>query len=358
MATKATIMSNMPVPPGMVLREELEARGMTQKQLAQRANRPIQVINEIIQGKKAITPETALELERVLGISAQLWSNLESMCQLTLARNKELVELEKQVSRLQEFPVREMEKRGLIPDHKEKVEKVRALLRFLGIASFEDSWMEKAVGFRITGGPTLSLGALAVWLRQGILEGSKINTQPYDEGAFRKALSTIRSLTVDAPNVSLPKVSELCANAGVAFVVVQEFPKIGANGVAQWMKPDKALIQLSLRWKWADVFWFSFFHEACHILNHKVREVHIDWINRADPTVEAEADKFAAEILIPTPTWSAFVSSGDRSAPAVRNFARELGINPGIVAGRLQKEGLVPYNRLTELKSRFTWTAK
>ena len=81
--------SDLPIPPGEILAEELEARGMTQKELAARLGRPAQAINEIIKAKKAITPETAIGLERVLGIDAQFWTNLESNYRLTLARRRE-----------------------------------------------------------------------------------------------------------------------------------------------------------------------------------------------------------------------------------------------------------------------------
>ena len=83
------VWSDLPIPPGEVLAEELEERGMTQKELATRMRRPAQAINEIVRGKKAVTPQTALGLERALGIDASFWMNLETTYRLTLARNKE-----------------------------------------------------------------------------------------------------------------------------------------------------------------------------------------------------------------------------------------------------------------------------
>ncbi len=89
MVTKATQRSsNLAIPPGELLEEELEARGLSQLDLARQAGRPAQAINEIIRGKKRITPETALDLERVLGTPASFWLNLESNYQLALARRR------------------------------------------------------------------------------------------------------------------------------------------------------------------------------------------------------------------------------------------------------------------------------
>ena len=90
MMTKAPrVWSDLPIPPGEVLAEELNARGMTQKELATRLGRPAQAINEIIKAKKAITPETAIGLEQVLGIDAQFWTHIEADYRLTLARNRD-----------------------------------------------------------------------------------------------------------------------------------------------------------------------------------------------------------------------------------------------------------------------------
>ena len=82
-------LSDLPIPPGEVLEEELEARGMTRKELAARLGMPAQAINEIIEAKKAITPDTAIMLEKALGIDAQFWANLETYYRTTLARNHE-----------------------------------------------------------------------------------------------------------------------------------------------------------------------------------------------------------------------------------------------------------------------------
>ena len=81
--------SDLPIPPGEILEEEIAARGMTQKELAARLGRPAQAINEIIRGKKAITPETAIGLEKALGIDAWFWMNLEVDYRMTLARQRE-----------------------------------------------------------------------------------------------------------------------------------------------------------------------------------------------------------------------------------------------------------------------------
>ena len=350
------VWSDLPVSPGTILEEELEARGLTQKGLARRMGRPPQTVNEIIRAKKAITPETALELEKVLGMSAELWVNLEAVYRMTLARNAERTRLEEEAVWLSKFPVREMEKRGWIPKFRDNADKTRAVLQFLGIASFREPWSQTAAAFPITGGVQFSPEALGVWLKKGEIDGQQMGTQDYDRAKFLAAIGEVRFLTSEPPEVFLPRLTELFADAGVAFVITKEFPKSGANGAARWIGPKKALIQLSLKWKWADVFWFTVFHEAGHILSHEHRNfvegISTDAENRSE---EDEANQFAADFLIPKQAWNVFAEDHDWSGPAVQQFAEGHGIHPGIVVGRMHHEKLLPYNRLTALKQRLVW---
>ena len=216
------------------------------------------------------------------------------------------------------------------------------------------------MGFRITEAAQqkVSPGALDVWLRKGELDALNVDTADYDAETFMGALYEIRRMTGQRPEEFLPAMSGLCAQAGVAFCMVQEFPKSGANGVARWLTARKALVQMSVRNKWADIFWFTFFHEACHLLRHKTqRGIMIDGL-APDPDMaemEAEADAFARDFLIAPDAWQDFCDQGRFTEDAVKMFAHSAGIAPFVVVGRLQKEKRIPYNRLTGLKPRYQW---
>ncbi|MCH7746437.1 MAG: HigA family addiction module antidote protein, partial [Chloroflexi bacterium] len=218
------IFSDLPIPPGELLEEEIAAIGMTQQELAMRTGRPAQVINEIVRGKKAITYETAIELEKVLGIPAHVWVNLEATYHLTQARVKERDFLLGQEDWLKEFPVRELEKRGWIQAHSDKADKIRALLEFFGVASFR-AWRQTVMPLGNIENKKFPLGALAAWLRKGELEGRDIDAAEYDEEKFRDAIAKIRTMTSDEPEKFVPQMTNLCAEAGVAVVFVQELPK-------------------------------------------------------------------------------------------------------------------------------------
>ena len=356
-------LSDLPIPPGDVLEEELEARGMTQKELATRLGRPPQAVNEIIKGKKAITPDTAIGLEKVLGISAQFWTGLESDYRMVLARNRERETLSANLAYLKDYPIKEMVKRGWMDTGRDKVGNLAALLNFLGVASPEPRAYHAAVGFRITEAPqqNFSPGALSAWLRRGESVAGGMTTADYNEQAFMDALIRIRGMTGLSPAEFLPQMSTLCAQAGVAFCMVQELPKSGANGVARWLTDQKAMIQMSIRGKWADIFWFTFFHEACHILNHKTqRRIVIDGL-APDPDMaemEAEADRFALDLLIAPEAWREFCDASLFTSDAIITFAQTAGIAPFIVVGRLQKEERIGYNRITNLKLRYQWVTE
>lgn len=351
--------SDLPIPPGELLEEELALIGMTQQQLAIRTGRPAQVINEIIRGKKQITFETAIELEKVLGIPAHIWVNLEAEYRLTQARLKEREDLSRQEHWLKQFPVGVLEKRGWINKFRNRSNKTRELLEFLGVASF-DAWRQTMLGFRITNSAKVSQGALAAWLRRGELEGLELNLPKYDEKKFNEAVRQIRMMTSLDPSEFVPRMTTLCADAGVAVIFVQELPKSGANGAARWLTPTKGLIQMSLRLKWHDIFWFSFFHEVCHIRRHKIHEVYIDvdGINGTDvdPIAEEEADAYARDLLIASDDWFQFRGELQFTEAAVRKFAAQIGIHPGIVVGRLQHDKIIPFSSaLTRLKERLEW---
>jgi HTH-type transcriptional regulator/antitoxin HigA len=139
---------------------------------------------------------------------------------------------------------------------------------------------------------------------------------------------------------------------------VPAIPRAHVSGVARWLGSTRPLIQLSLYGKTNDKFWFTFFHEAAHILLHAnskedKKSVFLDDSNtsRTDNTQECEANQWASDWLIP----SRYVNSlsGLRSKMAVVDFARQIGVHPGIIVGRLQHDMLVDFSLMNDLKQSF-----
>jgi len=344
--------------PGETLEEVLEERGMSQAELAERTGRPKKTINEIVKGKAAITPETALQFERVLGIPAGFWIAREQNYRESLARAKEVVEFEKQTDWLDQVPYRAMIKLGWIAEYREKARQLEEVLRFFAVAypsNWVGVWGSASPAFRRS--PTFEgePGAVAAWLRKGELDAALQEAEEFDADVFKRALERVRSLTRELPHDFVTVVTKECNEAGVCLVFVPELPGTRVWGATKWLTTTRALIQLSLRYKTDDHLWFTFFHEAGHILLHNRRDVFLEVDERQESEQESEADKFAQEWLIPSARYRVFQRIGAFTCAAVSRFAYELGIAPGIVVGRLQHDGHLDRTECNNLKKKVDW---
>jgi HTH-type transcriptional regulator/antitoxin HigA len=353
---------NYAVPPGDSLVELLDAIGLSQADLAERTGRPKKTINEIAKGKAAITPETALQLERVLGLPSSYWNTLEQNYRATLAKIEERQRLSQHVGWLTDFPIPEMIKRRWINARAEKVDLVEELLKFFGVASPEawgEVWLrgKEATAFRKSSThDSAELSLTATWLRKGEVDGREVKCEAFDPTRFKAALAEIRDLTShDDIAAAFRSTIATCAAAGVAVVLVPEFPKLGICGATRWLSSDKALIQLSLHYKRADQLWFSFFHEAGHILLHGKKDIFVEQKRASENLQEVEANNFASDFLIPPESYRKFLAQRDFSLPTISSFAKSLSIAPGIVVGRLQHDKHIGFQIGTKLFVRVDW---
>jgi len=347
------------VLPGEVLEEYLEAYSMTQTELAARTGLTKKTINEIIKGKSPITSETALKLERSLGRPAHFWNNMERQFQEDRSRFAEEKRLENNLDWLKKVPVGHLTKLGWVPKKRNKISQLTEVLRFFGVASPEQwttVWREHQVAYRQTQRFEAYAESVSAWLRKGEIEARQIVCEPYDKKRFLKALDVIRGLTIEDPEVFQPLLAGICASAGVAVVFIPELPKTGVYGATRWLG-NKAAIQLSLRYKSNDNLWFTFFHEAGHIIKHGRKEIFIEE-NGMDDEKEEEANTFAKDRLIPPKEYRRFLSSWDgRSLALVEAFAKKIKIAPGIVVGRLQHDRHLPSSHGNKLKVFFRWSS-
>jgi len=349
------------VSPGEILEEILETKNLKKNEFAKRCGRSAKTISQIIAGVAPITPELAIRFQRVLGSSASLWNNLEANYRLQLASTAENKKLSKQIVWAKTFPVQELVKRQFIEKPQNDIDLVGKILHFFGIGSVE-AW--EGVHARLS--PTFRHSpsfksdpkALAAWLRIGTLRAETRQANQYDEKKFRQALELIRSTTLHGPEVFEPILIKECADAGVVVVLEPEFKKTRLSGMTRWLTKDLALIMLSLRHKSDDHFWFTFFHEAAHVLlhrKHSKKRIFIDAekINEQNENLEVEANKFAANFLIPPDSYRTFVLQNDFKKTSIRTFAKQIGISPGIVVGRLQRDDHIPPSWNNDLKQRF-----
>jgi len=346
------------VKPGEVLEEYLESYRMTQVELSERTGLTKKTINGIIKGKAPITPKTALKFEKTLGRPAHFWINIESDYQQDLERIEEKKRLQNSTDWLKKFPVRMMIKFKWINEKIDKLSQIEELCRFFGIASpeqWESIQYNYAVKFRKTNKTFYSPDALSTWLRKGELEAQKIQCKTFDKKKFKTKLKDIRNLTTKNDSNFMQELINKCAMSGVAVVIVPQLPKTGAYGATRWIG-DKPMIQLSLRYKTNDQFWFNFFHEAAHIIKHGRKEIFIEADNIKDEK-EEEANNFAKDFLIPISDLNEYITQEKRiNQKNLICFSNKVKIAPGIVVGRLQHDKIIPFDRYNNLKIRYEWS--
>lgn len=341
-------------PPGDTIQETIDALGMNQYELAERLGRPTKTVNEIIKGKEAITPTTAVQLERVLGIPASFWLERERLYvqALTAIEHEQKLDSWGQTW-LPQFPIRELQKFNWIPKLDTPAKTVAALLSYFGVAT-PDEWTSVYIGehletsyYRISLAHLTQHGALSAWLRKGELQAKELKIKPFNRIKFQESLSVIRRLAHQHPADFKAKLQQLCAEAGLAMVFTQCLLKTNVSGVARWVNNGQTpLIQLSGRYKSNDHFWFTFFHEAGHILKHGKKDFFIEGVVGLplDQGKEREANEFACNYLIPARDYKNFVEQGDFSESAILRFAASVETHPAVVAGRMSHDGFIHYS--------------
>jgi HTH-type transcriptional regulator/antitoxin HigA len=346
------------MPPGESLRDTLEALDMTQAELAERTGLSTKHINQIVSGVAPVTPETALALERVTGAPAAFWTSLEAAYALSRARDAEAEDTVAERDWIQAFPLQELRRRGVLNDQHDDATARQELLAFFGVAgrgAWERIWGTPEAAFRRSRAYRIDNFATACWLRLGELEAVKVTTEPFDAGKFRAALARVRRTMTAEPSVFVPLMRTTCAQAGVAIALVDEVKGSRAQGAVRWLSPTKALLQLSLRLKHEDHFWFSFFHEAGHLLLHGRRDAYVEFGKKGEDGNEAEADVFSRRYLISD--LDAARLAALQSEEDVRAFADELRLPPAVVVGRMQHDGLIGFNRWNHLRRQLRFVA-
>lgn len=356
-----TYISDLAIHPGEFLEETLEEIGMTQGELANRLGRPIQAVNEIIKGKKSVTSTTALELEDVLGIPSHIWIGLESEYQIVLAKQEELKLMEEESSMVKKFPYADLVKLGFVKSTRKAVEKVDELKRFFSVAKLVQIPQVKAYqpAFRVASQDNVPNEAIASWIQAVRIKAKEKETNKFDKKKLKENLPKIKSLINTELNEAIKEIQKVLNSCGVVLVMLPHFKNTKVHGATFWLDNETAVIAMTLRGSFSDVFWFSFFHEIGHILLHPKREVFLEdgCVDSKLKEQEDEADKFASETLLNTKEYNKFISANNFRKSSVLTFAEQLDVKPSIVVGRLMHDKLVEFNnyQLSSLRDRYKW---
>lgn len=332
--------------PGETLREKLDELDMSLKEFALRVSKPEKTVIAVLNGSSSLTPEMAVQFEHVLKIPAHVWMNLQSNFDEYRAREQRKEQLRASATWAKKFPLIEMMKMGWLPKATTIEEKTEALCEFFGMSgpqAWKDYYLrqELKVAFRISLKHAKEPHAISAWLRKGELQAEELQAQPYRVSSFKEALERVREIMAEHPADFLVQLQDTCLAAGVKVVYTPCVKKAPLNGCARWLH-DTPLIQLSGRHKRNDVFWFSFFHEAGHILLHGKKDVFLEGDNAGrDETKEAEADAFAVKWVFPIEAESELLVLPRITTADILEFAHRYNTHPAMILGRLQHKGIL-----------------
>ena len=343
-------------PPGDTIQETIDMMGMTQAELAERMGRPKEKVNDVIKGREPISTITAFQLEKVLGVPASFWLNREK------EYRKELFELDEQafyescIGWLQNFPVSQMKKLECLPQTRDKHTLVEAMLKFFGVATPEE-WAriyvheEVSVAFRVSLANTQNPHAVSAWLRMGELQLKKLNVSEFDKKSFRDTLVAVKELAYELPKDFANQLQKICAECGVAIVYTPNLKKVPISGATRWFH-NKPIIQLSGRFKTDDHFWFTFFHEAGHIVLHGKKDIFLENLEgtEIDQEKEQEANDFASKMLMNPVVFKSVINSFPLYDEKILELAEKFRIPPGIIVGRLQHLKHLTFREFNNMK--------
>ncbi len=344
---------NYSVKPGNTIEELIDYIGLSKAAFARHLGVSIGYLNRVISSQIPLSIEFAIKLEMVTKVPASFWNSLEANYRTQLNRLVCLAEEDRKW--LRAHPCKEMLKRGWISGETEQ-EQFQSLLSFYRVANCKawlEVWDTPLAAARVSPKYKVSPSAVAAFVRAGEIEAEMIHCEPYSVEKFRKVLSTSRDLVKQTMTREvLLEMRRRCAEAGVALVFVKSVNGAPLNGVTRWLSKDKAMILLSLRTMREDIIWFSFFHEAKHILDAKKKTNFLTgeaWANSPD---EINADIFAADMLLSRTVNKQVCML--QTMDELKTFARDNNVSTSIVAGRihhLTKE----YTRFNKAFSFITW---
>ncbi len=334
-------------PPKDILSELLEERQMGPKEFAIRTGKPEKTISALLNGSSKITPEMAVLFERVLQVPAHFWLKAQRLYDECEARNAYQQVIANSIDWARKFPYAAMAKNGWVKPTRKAEEKAAELLTFFAVASpqaWEDCYFGSTlkVSLRASLQEVKHAHGLAAWLRHGLLKAQQVEAPVYSKPTFKKQLIKIKALALEQPDNFFQQLQQLCLQAGVIVVYSPSIQGVPIHGATRWNN-KVPMIQLTGYYKRNDVFWFTFFHEAGHILEHGTKYLSLENISYKgeDKEKEREADEIAISYTFSQAQEEQFMAIGDLEEDTIAAFAEAHQIHPAFILGRLQRKGRV-----------------
>ena len=346
-------------PPGHTIISLLEQNELTFEDFAQRIGRTKSITQKLLDGKYTIDVELARRLTDVFGASEGFWMAREHdyRASIELPEKVSVNSFEDLISTL---PLADMKKFGWIKNAKSRDDKITESMEFFGVSSlaqwqgrYENAFRGAAYR-RATAYVSCEIATTA-WLRQGEIETQEDVIGEWSPEKLKQELEGFRKLTwYKSPSLFLPKLKEGFARAGVKFAIVRSPKGCSASGAVRILAQGTPHIQLSFRYLSDDQFWFSLFHEIGHLLLHFDQMPILENIELEEEECEHEANEFASQVVVPMMHQEELIALA-ASKSLVLDFAKKVGIAPGLIVGQLQHAGIIGYNQMQHLKRRYRW---
>lgn len=341
--------SYIAIPPGATVKEQLDDRGMSQKEFAARMAMSEKHISKFVHGDVQLTPEMAMRLEIVLGVPAEFWNHLEAIYREKILKAEAENAMDADIELAKKMPYSEMAKLGWVSETriaKEKVINLRKYFEVVELSLLGNSQITRIACRRLAVTERSDL-ALIAWAQKAKLVAREIEVAPIKIKGLLSSLPEMRKMTGQTPKIFCPRLKQMLAGCGIALVFLPHLKGSFLQG-ATFIDGSKIVVGLTTRGKDADKFWFSMFHELAHVVLG-----HVGRPNGTAEQDERDADRWSRDLLIPESDFRNFIAQSNFSRQSICRFASELGIAPGIVVGRLQNEGMMKHNMMNELKEHY-----
>jgi HTH-type transcriptional regulator / antitoxin HigA len=348
------------VPPGATIAALLAARSLSRESFAAALGENVETVQRLLLGLESVDNDLAKKLANCLGSTKTFWIAREAQYRADSARIRAQEATDARERWVKQFPVREMVRLGWIADFRTRAEAAEECLRFFGVSDGA-AWatryagMARTAAFRMSSVSKSNPGAVTAWLRWAELIAGRTPCSAWNPKAFEERLQIIRRLTWQKdPATFLPQLRRLCAEVGVSVVVARTPKGCPASGATRFLSSNKALMVLSFRYRSDDQFWFTFFHEAAHLLLHGPDALFLEDGEEITSEEEREANGFAGAVLVPADRMNELLTLR-LDNEAILRFAHQIGVAPGLVVGQLQHRKRLAPNRMNWLKRHYNW---
>lgn len=347
--------------PGYYVNQLIEDMEVTQEEFALRMGVSAKTISLLVRGETDLSKEMAMKLSTMFGMSIEMWLNLQLSYEKKILEIFKEQELDQQKDIVKQIDYNFFTKLNLVRATTDVLEKIKNLCSYFKISNLNALKEPDLLANFRTGIKTVQeknmINANA-WLQTAVNIGKEIDCKNFDEKKLKEYIPEIRSMTLQNPKEFYPRLVEIFKECGVSFVLLPQLKNSGINGAVKWINKEKVILAINDRMHYADVFWFSLFHEIKHVLQKKITKTIITGSCQSDidESLEEEANEFARNILIPKESFEKYTKMYNINSSSICSFAKSIGIHPGIVVGRLINEKMIDPSYFQKLRVRYSIT--